>query len=173
MVDWVGDREVDGTDQKGCLTPFLRDELLIPEKKCYSFRMITEEQQAAIAKFFAAHSVVLGYLFGSQATGLTTRESDADIAILLPHHLTQEKRFELRLQFAGELAKILKLPVDCVILNDTSSLLLRYSIIKEGILLYRQTEADQLTYELNVMSEYFDFQPFSDTYNMHYVKTHL
>lgn len=117
--------------------------------------------------------VDLAYVFGSVAQENPHRESDVDIAVLLSDALSQEERFELRLKLIGALSRTLKKPVDVVVLNDTASLFFKYVILKEGQLLYQKSEEQRLDFESRLMSLYFDYQPFLEQCQQHYVETHV
>lgn len=119
------------------------------------------------------YGVRLAYLFGSSVHGKTGRESDVDIAVLLPERFSKKKRFEIKLALMKDLARYFEKKVDVVILNDLSSLLFRYAILREGKLLYRASELEMIDFESRIMSEYFDFQPFLNLYHQHYVKIGL
>ena len=100
--------------------------------------------------------VKLGYLFDSQATGKTGPLSDYDFAVYLEEKDAQ-KRFALRLQLMHALSKELKTDnVDVLILNDIKSPEVKYSIIKEGILLHEQ-EPYKVLLLPRILNEYFDF----------------
>jgi len=69
-----------------------------------------------------------------------------------------------------QLARRFKNKVDVVILNDVSSLLFKYAILREGKLICRASESAMIDFENRIMGEYFDFQPFLKLYHEHYVK---
>lgn len=48
-----------------------------------------------------------------------------------------------------------------MVLNDVSSLLLKYVIISDGVLVYRSDQVVQAEFECRVPSEYADFRPLS------------
>ena len=90
------------------------------------------------------------YLFGSQASGAASAESDVDIAILLPRPLSAAQRWDL----AGELAERLNREVDLVDLRQASTVL-QQQVLSEGRRLWAcGSEADE--FELMVQSEYWD-----------------
>ncbi|HEX9722338.1 MAG TPA: nucleotidyltransferase domain-containing protein, partial [Candidatus Paceibacterota bacterium] len=100
--------------------------------------------------------VKLGYVFGSQTTGKTGPLSDYDFAVYLEEKEAQ-KRFDLRLRLMSALAKELGTDkVDVLVLNDIKSPEIKYSIIKEGILLYDQ-EPYKVLLLPRILNEYFDF----------------
>lgn len=126
-----------------------------------------------LTALFKAHNVRVAYLFGSHASGYATPSSDIDIAVLLPDAQTKKNRFSLRLKIAQEIERIVNKPIDLVVLNDIASSLFRYSIVKEGQLLYEKNMIDRIVYESGVLDSYFDFEPFLTQYNEMYVKTRI
>jgi predicted nucleotidyltransferase len=78
-----------------------------------------------LARFFNQANrvgLVSAYLFGSQSTGRTHRESDVDVGVLLDRrtHPARQARFEERLKLSSDLIAALGAnEVDVVILNDT------------------------------------------------------
>ena len=135
--------------------------------------MITQEKYSEIKEIFRQNSVILAYVFGSQANNTSNKESDLDIAILLPPELTKMKRFNIRIKVAEKLSRIFKMPIDLVVFNDLKSLFFKFIIIKEGKLIYSKTQSDQLDFECKLMGEYFDFKPFLELQNKHYVQRSL
>jgi len=134
----------------------------------------TQEGYYALTKgLFKKYGVQLAYLFGSAVHGKTARESDVDIAVLLSERFSKKKRFEIRLALMEQLARRFKNKVDVVILNDVSSLLFKYAILREGKLICRASESAMIDFENRIMGEYFDFQPFLKLYHEHYVKKRM
>ena len=106
--------------------------------------------------FQQSPQVKLGYLFGSQATGKTGPLSDYDFAVYLEEK-DARKRFDLRLRLMDVLGKELGTDkVDVLVLNDIKSPEVKYSIIKEGILLHEQ-EPYKVLLLPRILNEYFDF----------------
>lgn len=122
---------------------------------------------------FRENKVSFAYLFGSQATGNSNKNSDVDIAVMLPFEMKKKERFDLRLKLMGAISKILKKEVDVAILNDIRSLFFKYIIVKEGQIIYKETELSPANFESKTMGMYFDFRPFLETYNENYVKRNL
>lgn len=110
-----------------------------------------------IKTIFGHYSQIkLGYLFGSRARGKIGPLSDYDFAVYLDEKNAQ-KRFQLRLQIANALSRELGTDsVDVLVLNDIKSPEVKYSIIKEGILLYEQ-EPYKVLLVPRILNEYFDF----------------
>lgn len=100
--------------------------------------------------------VKLVYFFGSRAKGKYGALSDYDFAVYLDEK-DKKKRFDLRLHLMGKLSAALRADaVDVVVLNDTQSPELKYSIIKEGKLMYKK-EPYKVSLEPLILNEYFDF----------------
>ena len=126
-----------------------------------------------IDKILRQSNVDVAYLFGSHATGTQTRDSDIDIAVLLPEKTTPKKRFETRLHLMELLEKQLGKAIDLIIINDIKSLFFKYVIVKEGKVIYLKSEERRIDFECRTLSLYFDFQPFLELYNKNYVKNNL
>lgn len=126
-----------------------------------------------VLKVFQKHAVSVAYLFGSTARGEERKDSDVDMAILLPANLSKKTRFKIRLLLMTDLSRILRKNIDLIVLNDIYSLFFKYAIIEESALLYEKNEAERIDFENRVLSSYFDFQPFLTLYNKQYVKNNL
>lgn len=91
--------------------------------------------------------VLAVYLFGSQATGQATAESDLDLAVLLPGYAQPLQLWEV----ASQLAAQRHCDVDLVDLRAASTVM-QYQIVMTGRCLYaRGVEAD--LYACHVLSE--------------------
>ena len=126
-----------------------------------------------LKKVFSGSPVAFAYLFGSQVARTVAKESDVDIAIFFDRAVPKSERFEYRLKLMGTLSRLFKKEAEVVVLNDISSLFFKYAIIREGRLLYEKSEAARVEFERKLLGEFFDFQPFLDAYNRHYVQTRL
>ena len=120
--------------------------------------------QAALSGYFEGHpdlGVASAYLFGSQAEGRAHRESDIDVAVLLPwdRYSTRSDRFDLRIQLGTDLIHVLAHnEVDVVILNDAPPLLGR-KIIQDGVRVFlADPEADHV-YVRDVQIRAADVEP--------------
>ena len=100
--------------------------------------------------------VKLVYFFGSRAKGKESALSDYDFAVYLDEKDTK-LRFETKLNLMAKLSqKVGTDNVDVVVLNDTKSPELKYSIVKEGKLIYEE-EPYKVFIEPKIFNEYFDF----------------
>lgn len=126
-----------------------------------------------IPSLLADYPVDIAYLFGSQATGHANEKSDVDIAVLLSSGLSKEERFDVRIRLIGLFSKAFHKDADVVVLNDVSSLFFQYIILREGRLIYAKSESTRLDFSIKTLGRYFDFQPFLNLYNRHYVQRSL
>lgn len=126
-----------------------------------------------LQKIFQENGIVSAYVFGSQISGNTAKSSDIDIAVELMPGVDKRERFDIRLKLMGELGKFFKKEVDLVVLNDIKSVFFKYIIIKEGALIYQKSDADAADIESRILSDYFDFKPFLESYNKNYVQRSL
>lgn len=110
-------------------------------------------------------TVKLAYLFGSKARGQDGPLSDYDIAFYLAER-NARKRFELKLELIGVLSRKLRSDkMDVVILNDVESPELKYNIIKEGILIFKN-EPYEVLVEPKILTDFFDFRAMALRYNL-------
>lgn len=100
--------------------------------------------------------ITFAYLFGSQASGRTTRMSDIDIAVYLHRSPDGEKRLEI----LGLLIDTLKSDrVDLVILN-TAPLPLQFRVLKNNQLLVDKAPFLRHAFESKTIVMYLDFSIF-------------
>lgn len=92
------------------------------------------------------------YLFGSQASGQATVDSDVDLAVLLPTEEPADRLWAL----SSQLAERLQREVDLIDLRSASTVM-RYQIVQQGQRLWgRDSDVDE--FELATLSEYWDLQ---------------
>lgn len=126
--------------------------------------MASEDLLAALRVFLrkAPEDVVCAYLFGSAARGGPRGTSDVDVAILTladPLATLESRRFEL----AAELERVVRRPVDLVILNDAPADLV-HRVLRDGQLLLERDKSARLRFEVRARNEYFDLQPILERY---------
>lgn len=109
------------------------------------------------ASEFAKHPFVrLACLFGSQAKGKATRESDLDIAVLLQEPLADP--LQMKLDLIEALEKISQKEVDVTVLNEAGAVL-KYQVTKDGQLIFERQKGEYKKFVMAAWKEYFDFQP--------------
>ena len=122
---------------------------------------LTRSQLKNLKFALRKHGVVFAYLFGSQAAGQATKDSDFDFAVMLSNKIKKSKRFDVRLKLISEISRLLKNDkVEIVVLNDTRSSFFKFVIIKEGKLVFEKDHSARVDFELKAMNEYYDFSYF-------------
>lgn len=97
-----------------------------------------------------------GYLFGSALKPYKFK-GDLDIGLLLEEDALKDGTLNIQNHFYLGLRNSLEREdIDVVILNH-ASLLLRYAVIKEGLLVYEKDRNRRIEFEVRTMLEYFDF----------------
>jgi len=114
--------------------------------------------------FFArvSEDVVAVYVFGSHGRGDADAASDVDLAVLFresPPSGLDGPRFRL----AGDLEKLLRRPVDVIVLNDASPDLC-HRIFRDGVLVLDRDRGFRIRFEVKRRNEYLDFLPVLQRY---------
>lgn len=116
--------------------------------------------------FSQFEEIKLVYLFGSHATKKVSLLSDYDFALYLDPKIKINRKKEIMLTLITEISTILQTDkLDLVLLNDSIFPLLKFNILKEGILIY-QKYPYKILVEPTIYNEYFDFKIFSQTNNL-------
>jgi predicted nucleotidyltransferase len=112
-----------------------------------------------LAQIFARHSVVLAYLFGSQATGQTGPLSDVDIAVLLESNIARDQWLDIQLDLINKLTGLFQRDdVDVVILNQATPLLAD-RVVRFGQRLYEPDPLLRVRFEVETFQRYVDTAP--------------
>ena len=102
--------------------------------------------------------IKLVYFFGSKAAGDGGILSDYDFAFYLDiDKKDRKKTYEIKVSLQDKISRYFKTDqVDIVIINSTQSPELKYNIIKNGKLIYKE-EPFKVLIEPKILTEYFDF----------------
>tara|TARA_B100000315_G_C14458673_1_gene532695 strand:+ start:322 stop:720 length:399 start_codon:yes stop_codon:yes gene_type:complete len=102
--------------------------------------------------------IKLVYFFGSKSAGDEGLLSDYDFAFYLDIDKKDRKKiYEIKIGLLDKVSLALKSDkIDIVILNSTQSPELKYNIIKNGKLIYKE-EPFKVLIEPKILTEYFDF----------------
>ena len=108
--------------------------------------------------------VLLGYLFGSRATGLSHAFSDVDVGVYLKDGTTG---YYLERERGLSVALMLKLGMDevDVTLLNVAGPELRYKVISEGKLIFCRDEGERVRFEERAMLDFFDNKFIFDEYD--------
>jgi len=100
-------------------------------------------------------NIAVAYLFGSEATGLTHRESDVDVALL--YNTEHVPSADLLLQIQDDLTSLLKREVDVVILNHASPII-RMQVLRKGKKIFERNRRAYLDFFVRTINEYDDLK---------------
>lgn len=123
---------------------------------------IIDEAKCFIFDINKKYAIKFAYIFGSQATGKASENSDVDIALYFSNSYTNLEAAFIRGEIIEEGKSFFKKNVDIVSLNN-ASLLLKYEIIHDGIVIKDDDERGD--FESLSLREYFDFKYYSDIYD--------
>ena len=127
--------------------------------------MINEELDSLKTIFHRYPEIKLVYFFGSRAKRSYGPLSDYDFAVYFGD-IQKKRMFAIKLDLIPQMCRILKSDrVDIVILNLTKSPELKYSVLKEGILIFEK-EPFKVIVEPRILNEYFDFYGMLSKYGL-------
>ncbi len=107
--------------------------------------------------------ILFAYLYGSYVYNSIHFESDIDVAVyLMPSDMEEYIKKELELTTAL-ITKLHLDKIDLRILN-TAPFLLKYNVIKEGILIFVRDELERVDFETRVMEGFFELKPYLEEY---------
>jgi len=129
---------------------------MFANEKFHHDQLINKIKAALISK----PEIVFAYLFGSVAKGTANKLSDIDLAIYLnSSYEHRSSGYGYQSELITELSELLNAKVDLVILNKASTML-RYQVIKNGLLLLSRSNAQRRTFHEKAVRDYLDFKPF-------------
>jgi predicted nucleotidyltransferase len=112
-----------------------------------------------VASFFRADArgAVAVYVYGSAGRGENTPSSDVDVAVLFDvppaSRLTGPA-----LTLESDLERLLRKPVDLVVLNSASADLV-HRVLRDGVIVLDADRSRRLRFEVAKRNEYFDLEP--------------
>lgn len=124
-------------------------------------KIMDDKKTKGLIKIFKQFdSLKLVYLFGSKAAtqpeNKCTGLSDYDFAFYI--NKKKVEAFQISLEIAAQISLFLMTDnIDTVIINHINSSELKYSIIKEGKLIY-EIEPYKVIIEPKIINEFFDFR---------------
>ena len=120
------------------------------------------ENRLSLALAGLPERVVAAYLFGSEARGEASAQSDLDIGILLrePRPPTlKDGGFDLAAALSAGLGR----DVDLVVLNG-APVDLAARVLRDGVLLLDRDRSARIGFEVRTRNEYFDLLPYLRQY---------
>jgi hypothetical protein len=126
---------------------------------------MSDSLRSRLAAYAATRSdIISAYLFGSRATGVTHRDSDLDLGIVLDprSHPTRSQRADAMLQLGADVIALTHInAVDVVVLNDAAPEL-GQGIVTRGERLYCRDASTDRMIARQLISRYADLRPFLD-----------
>ena len=106
--------------------------------------------------------IAAAYLFGSAARGTARPGSDVDVGVLYsqdPPRTLAGMGFDLE----GEMEKLLRLPVQVVVLNRAPADLV-FRVLRDDKLLVERDRSARVRFEVRSRNEYWDLEPLLRSY---------
>lgn len=123
---------------------------------------IINKAKVFISNMKDKYNIKFAYIFGSQATGKASKNSDVDIAVYFGKSYEAMEEVFIRGDIIEEGKAFFKKDIDVVSLNN-ASLLMKYEIIHDGIVI--KDDDERTNFESLALREYFDFKYYSDIYD--------
>jgi predicted nucleotidyltransferase len=119
-----------------------------------------EEIKARVADYCAGKpEIVACYLFGSYAGGRQRQGSDVDVAFLLEASVSRSQYFDSKLDYHNGLARLLRLDIHPVIMNDAGEVLLE-QIFSKGITVFTRDPQELSRFRAIRFSMIAEFAPY-------------
>lgn len=106
--------------------------------------------------------IAAAWLFGSVARGTARAGSDVDVGILYSEDPPQTLE-GLGLRLEGDLEKLLRLPVQVVVLNRAPVDLI-FRVLRDGKLLVERDRSKRVRFEVRSRFEFWDLEPYLRMY---------
>ena len=125
-----------------------------------SLSVVSEE----VKRVLQQNRVILAFVFGSAATGRTTRSSDLDLAVLLDEAVPERKYFAIRLRLLDQLSRVIKgRHLDVAVLNSASPLLVQL-VLTRGKVIFCQDKDLKAEFQIKALQEFEDALYLRKTY---------
>ena len=121
--------------------------------------MEKEEIEDRLRRFFEAdpRGAIAVYLFGSVARGAARSGSDVDVGVLFAQDPPRTLA-GLPLRLEGDLERLLKHPVQVVVLNTAPPDLV-HRVFRDGRLILDRDRSARIRFEVQSRNAFFDIQP--------------
>lgn len=114
---------------------------------------------ANLEKKLKKEGAIFAYLFGSQASGNTHRESDVDIAVFLSPKIKSSKYFDKSLELADLFKETYPGRERQVVILNQAPPLLKAEVLRKGQLIFCQDEEALVKFKIDTMHLYEDTKP--------------
>jgi predicted nucleotidyltransferase len=129
--------------------------------KSHSVATLTEELRRLLEP---DTDILFAYLYGSSVNDPDLFQSDIDVGVYLkPGDLKEYVKKEEQLT-AFLVSHLHNDRIDLRIINALP-LLLKYSILRDGILIFSRDELERVDFETTSMIRFFELKPYLDEYN--------
>lgn len=109
--------------------------------------------------------ILFAYLYGSTAYDTDIPGADVDLAVYLKTSDMKEY-IKKEADLTASLISVLETDkIDLRVLN-VLPLVLQYSILKEGVLVFSRDEIQRAEFDANVMMRFFDLRPYLEEYRL-------
>lgn len=105
---------------------------------------------------FERYGVKFAYVFGSQASGKNTLQSDVDLAVFFGDG-NSKSRMENKLALVSRIGAILKKDIDLVVLDDARDNFLLAEIIRHGKIIFNHAPDECFAFEVAKQHEVTEF----------------
>ena len=122
--------------------------------------MLTQIQNNTIQSIFKNEPVDAVYLFGSQAEGTATKDSDYDIAVVFQKKLTSSERFEARMRYISALDAIFGDRKSEVVDFEALPTKYKYHVIAPRKMIYNNNRDRIVDLEVSTTRHYLDMKPY-------------
>jgi predicted nucleotidyltransferase len=102
----------------------------------------------------SAPEVLVGYVFGSVASGTAGPASDLDVAVLTGDPISPHRRLEL----LADLQASVRRRVDLVLLQEAPPAL-GFRVLRDGVAVLVRDEAARVRHHAETLDRYFDTEP--------------
>lgn len=112
--------------------------------------------------------ILFAYLYGSQAKGTATPQSDMDICVVLDDKKLPSDLYDYMFNLQDQLTKLSGGTTIEVVPRQIMSYPLYYTAILQGQPIYVREEKNRVPFEINVINNFEDIRPF---YNLKFINT--
>jgi predicted nucleotidyltransferase len=118
--------------------------------------VLASSSHPEVTALLERYGVKFAYLFGSQASGKSSPQSDVDLAVFFGDG-DLKSRTENKLTLVSRIGTVLKKDVDLVVLDDASDNFLLAEIVRHGKIIFDRAPDERFAFEVAKQHEVTDF----------------